>query len=173
MNKNEIVAALFVHHENFIELIESLSAEQRALALPGKWNADQQVEHVIKSVAPVKLAFQLPFFVLAMAFGKANRASRSYENLVEKYKAKLAAGGKAPKRFVPSTKRQMPAQILRLRNLIKQLSQKIETMAEDKLDQFVLPHPLLGKLTLREMLFFTIYHVQHHQSQVANNIAAK
>lgn len=25
------------------------------------------------------------------------------------------------------------------------------------------PHPLLGKLTLREMMFFTIYHVQHHE----------
>jgi hypothetical protein len=173
MNKNEIVAELFVRHENFIKLIESLSAEQQMQAFSGKWDSHQQIDHIIKSVAPVKLAFQLPFFVLSMAFGKANRVSRSYEKLVEKYKSKLDAGGKAPKRFVPSTKQQMPAQILRLRNLIKQLRQTVETLAETKLDQFVLPHPLLGKLTLREMLYFTIYHVQHHQRQVENNIAAK
>jgi len=35
-------------------------------------------------------------------------------------------------------------------------------MDEDDLDRVMLPHPLLGKLTLREMLFFTIYHVEHH-----------
>ncbi len=29
-------------------------------------------------------------------------------------------------------------------------------------DRTLLPHPLLGKLTVREMLYFTIYHVEHH-----------
>jgi hypothetical protein len=27
---------------------------------------------------------------------------------------------------------------------------------------YLLPHPLLGKLTIREMLLFTIYHIEHH-----------
>jgi hypothetical protein len=31
-----------------------------------------------------------------------------------------------------------------------------------------LPHPLLGKLTVREMLFFTVYHNAHHLDQVAS-----
>ena len=31
-----------------------------------------------------------------------------------------------------------------------------------KLDNYLLPHPLLGKLTLREMMFFTVYHNEHH-----------
>jgi hypothetical protein len=33
-----------------------------------------------------------------------------------------------------------------------------------------LPHPLLGKLTLREMIYFTIYHVQHHHKLVQNQL---
>ncbi|NBX80802.1 MAG: DinB family protein, partial [Flavobacteriales bacterium] len=37
-----------------------------------------------------------------------------------------------------------------------------DNFTEDDLDKYVLPHPLLGKLTLREMLCFTIYHVKHH-----------
>ena len=32
----------------------------------------------------------------------------------------------------------------------------------DDLDKYVLPHPLLGKVTLREMLYFTIHHNEHH-----------
>jgi hypothetical protein len=33
---------------------------------------------------------------------------------------------------------------------------------EAKLDNFIAPHPLLGKITLRELCYFTIYHTQHH-----------
>jgi len=45
--------------------------------------------------------------------------------------------------------------------------------SEEDLDKLILPHPLLGKLTLREMMYFTIYHVQHHQRIVERNLAAK
>jgi hypothetical protein len=34
-----------------------------------------------------------------------------------------------------------------------------------------LPHPLLGKLTVREMLFFTLYHQRHHVAVVERRIA--
>ncbi len=40
-----------------------------------------------------------------------------------------------------------------------------EKWTEDDLDRFLLPHPLIGKLTIREMLFFTIYHNLRHASQ--------
>jgi hypothetical protein len=46
------------------------------------------------------------------------------------------------------------------------LARRIDRFSETQLDQLILPHPLLGKLTLREMLYFTIYHVQHHQKQL-------
>jgi len=35
-------------------------------------------------------------------------------------------------------------------------------------DQYQLPHPVLGKLTIREMLFFTIYHNLRHASQAGD-----
>jgi len=37
---------------------------------------------------------------------------------------------------------------------------------DENLDEYLLPHPLLGKLTIREMLFFTLYHDQHHVNNV-------
>ncbi|MGH7601660.1 MAG: DinB family protein, partial [bacterium] len=37
---------------------------------------------------------------------------------------------------------------------------------ENSLDKYLLPHPLMGKLTIREMLFFTLYHDVHHVNNV-------
>jgi hypothetical protein len=36
--------------------------------------------------------------------------------------------------------------------------------SEAELDRYTLPHPLLGDLTMREMLCFTLYHNQRHIS---------
>jgi len=44
----------------------------------------------------------------------------------------------------------------------KKLIKQINNWSEEKLDKCLIPHPLLGKLILREMLFFTNWHTQHH-----------
>lgn len=38
-------------------------------------------------------------------------------------------------------------------------------MNEDELDQYELTDPILGKLTIRELLCFTIYHNLRHANQ--------
>ena len=57
-----------------------------------------------------------------------------------------------------------------LNKLIKTLNEKIERLSEQDLDKYMLPHPLIGKISIREMLYFTIYHVQHHHKSVVENI---
>jgi hypothetical protein len=52
--------------------------------------------------------------------------------------------------------------ISKYHRLKEKLIRKVLSYREGKLDHYILPHPLLGKLTLREMLFFTIYHNEHH-----------
>jgi hypothetical protein len=39
---------------------------------------------------------------------------------------------------------------------------------EKDLDRYVIPHPLLGKITLRELCYFTIYHTSHHLQTVSS-----
>jgi hypothetical protein len=90
---------------------------------------------------------------------------RSYEEVVRRYQDKLAAGGRASGRFVPppqpvQTVERMSAD---LRKLIGKLSKRVDNWTEHELNNILLPHPLLGKLTVREMLYFTAYHVDHHQ----------
>jgi hypothetical protein len=44
------------------------------------------------------------------------------------------------------------------------LVDSIKNWQEQDLDRYLLPHPILGKLTVRELLFFTIYHDMRHMS---------
>jgi hypothetical protein len=170
MNKDELQQNLVKHYADFVEYINSMSQDEVNASYNGKWSPAKQVDHLVRSVAPVRLALTLPSFTLRILFGSANRPSRKYDELVAKYHTKLQAGGQASGRFIPDEK---PMQVFKLTtkltHLIKSLNQKIDSFSEEQLDKLILPHPLLGKLTLREMLYFTIYHVHHHHQQVLAN----
>lgn len=131
-----------------------------------KWSVAQNVKHLIISARQTKLAFTLPKFIIRLYIGKPNRDSRSYDELVSKYKIKLQQGGKASGRFIPQ--KLDPAvgkdQLLDSFNQsMKKLATAIENKwAEQQLDQYIAPHPLLGKITLRELCYFTIHHIYHH-----------
>ena len=166
MKKNELQERLIRNHIAFTDFIKNLSDVLANNSMPGKWTPIQQLSHIQKSVAPVKIAFTLPKFFLRVIFGKANRSSRSYDELVSNYKAKLEAGGKSTTRFLPDTSCNRFRLLLSVEKKASVLSQKINRFSEQELDHFILPHPLLGKLTLREMLYFTIHHVEHHHAQI-------
>ncbi len=167
MEKHELKRLVLLEHSNYIKSIQSLNDGQLLIASPGKWNAVQLLDHIVKSVSPVSLALSLPAFLLRLIFGTANRKSRSYEELVARYHSKLKAGGRASGRFVPPPKTDSVEKLsTNLSKVVQALSRRIDRFSETQLDQLILPHPLLGKLTLREMLYFTIYHVQHHQKQL-------
>ena len=175
MNKSEILHELYFGHARFITQITVLPDSEYLQSNNGKWTPEQQLDHIIKSVRPVNLAFGLPRFLLRVVFGKANRPSRTYDELVEKYHAKLAAGYKAPAPFVPKSvgihfRERLPK---KLRTLIYSLMYRADSFSENQLDTLLLPHPLLGKLTLREMLYFTIYHASHHEKQVSQNLVSQ
>ncbi|MHA8091156.1 DinB family protein [Aquirufa regiilacus] len=175
MNKQALIKSLTENHLAFVACINELSAEDFNDIQNEKWTAGQQLEHIYLSVKPVNLAFKLPAFLLKLIWGKANRASRSYDELIERYHAKLANGSKATGPFVPKSVDLKKGQQLKanLKNVVSKLCLSLNTYSEDELDQYILPHPLLGKLTLREMLFFTIYHVQHHENLIINQVSER
>lgn len=172
MKKNEIINLLEANHQHFVERINQLSEVDFMYAPSGKWTAGQQLEHIYKSVSPLILAFTVPKFVLKWKFGKANRSSKSYNDLVEKYSLKLIGGGKAPAEFIPKFVEwnEKNALVNKLNKAIGKIIARLKHISEEDLDVYILPHPLLGKVTLREMLFFTIHHVEHHQGLVTRNV---
>jgi len=44
----------------------------------------------------------------------------------------------------------------------------LDAFPEENLEATALPHPLLGPISTREMLFFTVYHNTHHQRGILN-----
>ena len=170
MNKEEIVIKLQQNHQNFIQLIETLNKKDFEKVIGDKWTPAQQTEHIFKSVNPVALALTLPLFVLKLLFSTNNRSSKNYDELVSNYNQKLALGGKATKRFIPKNVPFEHKEIIigKLKNTVEKLCCLTLKIDEKDLDIYLLPHPLLGKLTLREMLFFTIHHVTHHQQSIKN-----
>jgi hypothetical protein len=163
-SKQDIITALDQRVNEFNAYIGSLSKEQFESTPGGKWSAGQNLDHLIRAIKPLQPAYTLPKFILRMMFGKANRPSRTYQELVIKYNSKLATGGRASGPFIPPVIGfESRDALIRKYNLQKEkLIRKINRQKEEGLDKYILPHPLLGKLTLREMLFFTVYHNEHH-----------
>lgn len=172
MVKLAIISLLTEKHQHFMEQFVAMDENEFITSANGKWNSSQQLDHIIRAVQPVVLALSLPSFLLKFIFGNANRPSKSYESLVGKYKSKLATGGRATGRFVPKgfsfAKKIMATK--KLEKLILNLTTSVATKSEKELDNLILPHPLLGKLTLREMLYFTAYHAEHHTQGLRTNL---
>ncbi len=137
-----------------------------------KWSVGQNLGHLIKSLSPVNQALLLPGFILRLLFGKPNRPPRTYQQLVERYKQKLASGGRASGRFVPAvvTWTEKDKKIARFKSEAEAMASRLSFWSEDRLDKYLIPHPLLGKLTVREMLFFSAYHIEHHTKLLEERI---
>ena len=161
MDKQTIKNQLYENHNSFISYLETLTEEEFLNSKNDKCTVGQQLEHIYLGVKPVRQIFSLPKFLLKLIWGQANRKSKSYEDLVKKYLQKLENGGRATGRFIPKTESIEKGNKLKvdLKNEVVKLTTKLDKLTEDEFDKYILPHPLLGKLTMREMLYFTIYHV--------------
>jgi hypothetical protein len=164
MNKAEIITKLKSTTGQF-QTATSLNEEQLYATTNGKWSVAENMEHLILSVKPVNLALGLPKIAL-LAFGKANRAAMNYEEVVAYYQSKLQEGAKATKDYVPSKQRSKDKLLQDFSLKHETLINKLESWSEADLDKYFLPHPILGKLSVREILFFTIYHISHHYKTI-------
>ncbi|MEZ4888089.1 MAG: DinB family protein [Chitinophagales bacterium] len=132
--------------------------------IEGKWSIAENFDHLIRGGAPVASGLKMNKLMIR-TLGKPNRLSRTYEGLVERYKEKLAAGGVSSGPFSPdAAKEYHKAEMLQNWEMVKgKLIERADTKWSEKdLDNYLMPHPLLGKLTVREILFFTIFHTGHH-----------
>lgn len=166
MTKEEIITA----SENiFMQLSETCSHIDEAAFFKrpaDKWSVAENIRHLVISTSTTTLAYKLPKFLVRWIGGTPNRKSRSFEELKEKYHKKLSEGGRASARFVPKpiTVNYGKQKLLQhwksaTEKFIAALKNK---RSEKDLDSYLAKHPLLGRITLRELCYFTIFHTQHH-----------
>ena len=60
----------------------------------------------------------------------------------------------------------LPKLLFEMKKEQKRMVENLKNWSENDLDINVMPHPIIGKISVREMLFFTIYHIQHHAKSI-------
>ncbi len=168
MQKQEIIKRIQQNYQLFIDYIQQLNDKEFMFSYQQKWTAGQQLHHIVICVKPLTQVFGMDKTMIAQNFGTSDRENVDYETLRTKYVQKLEEGGKAPERFLPEDVSLEQKNILceQLSQLIIDLCNKIDNFDEKSLETLNIPHPLLGALTLKEMLYNCIYHVEHHHHQI-------
>ncbi len=163
MNRPQLTSKLKSQYQQFADYIIGLSDEQLVTAPTGKWSAGQHAEHLLKSVAPLNKVMQAR--PILESFGRAEHPSRDYDAIVAYYRETLAKGYEDRPQFLPAevTAEQSAGLISKLLAEVDTLCDLLVGYSEEDLDQLVIPHPLLGNLTIREMMLFTAYHGYHHE----------
>ena len=131
----------------------------------GKWPISHHLYHLVKSTRAVNKGLKMPKLVLRTMFGKCNRPERTKEELKTKYINALAKTGiKAPADYSAESNRVFKKdEILEKFNTVRnEMEIELEKWDEKKMSEYVLPHPAIGKCTIREMIYFTINHTYHH-----------
>lgn len=175
LTRSEILAALAARFDETAAWFAQRPDHTFCTAPPERWTEGQHLDHLILSAKPLNLALRMPRIALRMKFGTAKAPGESMEALAARYEAALAAGGKAPGRFVPPAValEDKPRLLEALRHEGKRLVEVAETWSEQDLDKYVLPHPLLGNLAVRGMLYFTHHHMGHHLETLRRDYGSK
>lgn len=170
MTKQEILTQLNAEINAMKKTLQQTTNDSFFKKPDHKWSVAENAQHLHLSARPLNLAFSLPKLILRF-FGTPYRKSLPYDEIVKRYQQLLKDGAVAPRTFVPggiSVNGDKEKIIARFSNTHQTLLEKVQSLSEEDLENYLLPHPLLGKLTVREMLCFTAYHISHHHRAVRN-----
>jgi hypothetical protein len=169
--RDELIAAFQESNQRAANWFENIPATIFFNREGETWSPSDNLDHLIKAVRPITKALKLPRIALLTMFGKPEKPSMTYEEICQMYREAIAKGGQASGRYLPdqqSPQKDIEEQKKTLLDQWLETSNELVLAAgsweENDLDRYQLPHPLLGKLTVREMLYFVIYHNLRHAS---------
>lgn len=167
MNISALQNAIQTEINELLSKLENTNEHDFFISKNNKWSIAENTAHLILSVKPINMGLSLPKFIF-LFFGKLNRAAMSYDEVVNKYQSKLKNGAVATSAYIPNKKHQDKKILLaKLKEAYQLLNQKTSSWEEADMDRYLMPHPIIGKITVREMLYFTLYHIQHHKETIA------
>lgn len=162
--KQQIITELGDSFNSLADICTQVKHEHFNISNDGKWSAGENIQHLVNATKMTNVAFNVPKFVHVLLYGKPSRTSHSCSKVIDNYQKQLEHGAKASGPYIPK-KRDYQREVLQQRikaqgdKLIAAINNK---WTEEQLDKYVIKHPILGLLTLRELAYFTIYHNGHH-----------
>jgi hypothetical protein len=177
--KPEILSALDSLRSEGLEYWNDIDPVRFGEPVGDAWSPAEHLLHLVMSTQPVNRALTMPRPALEERFGIATRSSLGYTDLVARYREALGATTMTnpyapPREEPPADARSWQMELTsKSDQALDGLANAVASWDDDDLDRFQLPHPLLGPLTIREMLLFTLYHYEHHRSGVAKRRSAQ
>jgi len=170
MDKKAIIGLLEQKHQELFSWLEIQADEKWETGPEGKWTAGQHVLHLTDSLKLLNHAMSFPSFVLKYKYGTSNRALRGYDEVAKRYEEKLAANQERAQQFNSSLKiprlSQKEPLVTTLKIQQKKLQHKTRKWKVKNLDNLILPHPLMGKMPIRELIMWTAHHTEHHTNSL-------
>lgn len=181
-SKPEIVIRLRHVQRDLSDTVHTMSAVQFEAGTPQSWSPADYLKHLLLSVKPFAKALSFPPDALKRRFGEITRPPLPYAEVEAKYRARLAEGIRAEDyaAVMPVTFR-LPEGTTDLRTTLvdlwdeahERLFTGLEQWSEADLDTVQMLHPAVGAISVREMLFFTLFHNALHTRDIAAAVSAK
>ena len=140
------------------------------------WSAAENLVHLHKSLLPVSISLITPKVILRTMFGSATTVNEDLGTLKEQYFNKLQSGQKSGI-FSPQSISEQKKNEEGKKNLLlkwdktgREYLQRISRWKEDELDTVNLPHPILGNISVRQIICFMVFHNDHHIANVSNKL---
>jgi len=159
----EIKVALQISFQENAQFIASISDENFYKKKDEKWSIAENLDHLVMSNKPLASGLKKAK-IFFRAFGTAKEESKMYNEIVAIYKEALLTRNPTNNPFlsenVASTSKEQ--YLSNWKMIGEKFQERLDLWSEKDLDKYRIPHPVLGKLTVREMMFFTINHNFHH-----------
>ena len=173
--KTDIQQALQEANQHVTDVSKNVLATDFLKGTSDNWSSADYLKHLILSVKPFARGLSLPPEQREKIFKRADRASLTYDELVTRYQQGIQAGVRAENSpsFTPAQYK-MPDEaediqshlISTWEDACMRLMTALDQWSEDDLDTFVVPHPALVEITIREMCYFTIHHNRLHGNDI-------
>lgn len=167
MNKSEIEQLLRDKHQELYTFLQSHDEGKWAYRpSKDKWTTGQHIVHLIQSAQALNKGLRIPKLLSKYKWGTANRPVRSYEEVRQRYLDRLRdlTNPVSPISVnMPDTPTSREATIARLDRELDRTIAILKRTSDRRLDKYLLPHPAMGRMILREIIMWTAYHTEHHR----------
>ncbi len=171
-NKSEIVSTLQAQNFEFQDLFSGIPTATFFDGTSQKWSVAHHVKHLTGVLVRIAQGLQNPNLLPKR---EPAIASRDFESLKQFYLNALQAapletlqqlGSRVTLEEFSDADLYKSQLILGFSDALISFNTTLETFSELNLETLGMPHPLLGVISTREMLFFAVYHNTHHKKGI-------
>ena len=171
-NKPEIIAALEAQKLEIPAFLESIPSEQFFDGSSEKWSVGHHVQHVTSAINRVGQGL---LNADALPKREPATASRDFKTMHQTYLETLRntpsetlrqLGSRVTLEKFENSDAHKTQMILSFTRAIENFNTALEHFDEANLESLGMPHPIMGLLSSREMVFFIVFHNTHHQNGI-------